>query len=305
MSGLKGTHQAGTVGLQRVLIATDLSRDGGRAVRRGARLPLRAGAHLLLVYVLPEGVARSAESVILGAAEQQLELAQQKLLAWLTARDRQDVTVGIKVMKGSAAETIARLAEVIDAELICVGRRGMSSLRRTLMGSTTRRLVRLADRPVLVVMRPVTTPYRHAVVGHDLTPSAKRAARLARQLVPMTGRLTAVHGYQDPLMNMPPGLITDEDRTRRFETAKILGDRKGRLEIALDPLVVSGKEWSLVIEQGDPRSLILGSARARKADLIAVGSAARTGVNRLIVGSVAEGVLERATCDVLVVRRGA
>jgi nucleotide-binding universal stress UspA family protein len=36
-----------------------------------------------------------------------------------------------------------------------------------------------------------------------------------------------------------------------------------------------------------------------------VGSAARTGVNRLILGSVAEAVLERAPCDVLVVRTGA
>lgn len=305
MSGLKGTHEAGTVGLRRVLITTDLSLDGGRAVRRAARLPLRTEAHLLLVYVLPEGVARSAESVILGAAEQQLEQAQEKLLAWLKVRDRQDVTVGIKVMKGPAAETIARLAEVIDAELVCIGRRGLSRLQRTLMGSITRRLVRLANRPVLVVSRPATAPYRHAVVGHDLTPSAKRAARLARQLVPMTGRLTAVHGYQDPLMNIPPGLITDESMTRRFENAKILGDRKGRLELALDPLVVSGKAWGLVIEQEDPRALILGAARARKADLIAVGSAARTGVNRLILGSVAEGVLERATCDVLVVRSGA
>lgn len=294
-----------TIGLHRVLIATDLSLDGGRAVRRASRLPLRSGAHLLLVYVLPEGVQRSAESVILGAAELELEAAQQKLEAWLRHRDRQDVTVAIKVMKGNPAEAIARLAEVIDAELICIGRRGLSRLQRALMGSTARRLVRLARRPVLVVSRPATAGYRHAVVGHDLTPVAARAARFARQLVPLTGRLTAVHGYQDPMQNVPPGLILNEPRVRRFETAKILGDRRGRMELALEPLVVTGKEWHQVIEQADPRTLLLGVAHKRNADLIAVGSAARTGVNRLLLGSVAEAVLERAPCDVLVVRTGA
>jgi nucleotide-binding universal stress UspA family protein len=41
-----------------------------------------------------------------------------------------------------------------------------------------------------------------------------------------------------------------------------------------------------------------------KADLVAVASAGRTGVNRVLLGSVAESVLERAPCDVLVVRAG-
>lgn len=240
------------IGLNRVLVATDLSLDGGRAVRRASRLPLRPGAHLLLSYILPEDVQRSAESVILGAAEVELEAARQRLEVWLGRRDRQDVTVATKVMKGNPAEAIARLAEVIDAELICIGCRGLSRLQRALMGSTARRLVRLARRPVLVVSRPATAGYRHAVVGHDLTPVAARAARLARQLVPITGRLTAVHGYQDPLENIPPGLILNEPRVRRFETAKTLGDRRGRMELALEPLMVAGKEWRQVIEQADP-----------------------------------------------------
>lgn len=296
------TPLAKGIGVSKVLVATDLSLDGDRAVRRGALLPLQPSAHLLMMYVLPSDIPFAEESLLRGAAENELERSRQKLLAGLARRDRKDVTVAAKVVKGPPADEIARMAEVIDADLVCVGRRGLSRMRRVLLGSIARRVVRRSTRPVLVVSRPATRAYRHAVVGHDLTPLGARAARMARRLVPLTGRLTAVHGYQDPLENIPPGLIDDEPATRRLETAKILGDRRGKLQLALEPLTLADKEWRDVIEQGDPRTLILGVARSGKADLVAVGSAGRKGMDRMMIGSVAEAVLERSPCDTLVVR---
>ena len=59
-------------------------------------------------------------------------------------------------------------------------------------------------------------------------------------------------------------------------------------------------EATVVVQ--DPRSALLETARARKAGLIIVGSHGRTGIQKLLLGSVASHVVTHAPCSVLVVR---
>jgi universal stress protein A len=54
---------------------------------------------------------------------------------------------------------------------------------------------------------------------------------------------------------------------------------------------------------GDPVESIVGTARGWPADLVVIGSHGRDGLNRVLLGSVAEGVTRHAPCPVLVVRR--
>lgn len=54
--------------------------------------------------------------------------------------------------------------------------------------------------------------------------------------------------------------------------------------------------------QGDPATEIVNLAKAEHADLIVLGTHGRTGVTRLLMGSVAEQVLRRAPCPVLAVK---
>ncbi len=57
-----------------------------------------------------------------------------------------------------------------------------------------------------------------------------------------------------------------------------------------------------VVEEGDPAATIVRVAEAAGADLIVLGTHGRTGVGRLLMGSVAEAVLRRAACPVLTVK---
>jgi nucleotide-binding universal stress UspA family protein len=61
---------------------------------------------------------------------------------------------------------------------------------------------------------------------------------------------------------------------------------------------------TVVLRQADPRRAILEAARARRADLIALGTHGRTGLPHLLLGSVAEAVMHHAGCDVLVAPPG-
>jgi nucleotide-binding universal stress UspA family protein len=55
---------------------------------------------------------------------------------------------------------------------------------------------------------------------------------------------------------------------------------------------------------GDPREVILRVAEEQSADLIVVGSHGRSGIPKLLMGSVASHVVTHATCNVLVVKGG-
>ncbi len=62
------------------------------------------------------------------------------------------------------------------------------------------------------------------------------------------------------------------------------------------------KQLSVRVEAGEPSDTILQIAKDGGTDLIVMGTHGRTGLSRLLIGSVAEAVLRRSTCPVLTVR---
>jgi nucleotide-binding universal stress UspA family protein len=64
--------------------------------------------------------------------------------------------------------------------------------------------------------------------------------------------------------------------------------------------VADAPEW--VLRAGTPHEQIVGAAQDEKADVIVIGTHGRTGVNRMLLGSVAERVVRLAPCPVLTVR---
>jgi len=82
------------------------------------------------------------------------------------------------------------------------------------------------------------------------------------------------------------------------EAETYLAALKSKIEKA-GPGVVETHVW-----YGPPASAIVGAARAHKADLIVMTTHGRSGVGRLVFGSVAESVLRGTTLPILLVRPG-
>jgi nucleotide-binding universal stress UspA family protein len=70
-------------------------------------------------------------------------------------------------------------------------------------------------------------------------------------------------------------------------------------------LADAGLQAEMRVLQGDPRVALIEEATKERADLIVVGSHGRTGLEKLVMGSVASHVVTHAPCSVLVVRREA
>jgi nucleotide-binding universal stress UspA family protein len=88
----------------------------------------------------------------------------------------------------------------------------------------------------------------------------------------------------------------------RQEITKHHEELTARVAERLQP---TGLTVETVVRAGDPRSVIVDEAKEWSADLIVVGSHGRTGIARLLLGSVAHSVVSHAPCSVEVVRKKA
>ncbi len=86
----------------------------------------------------------------------------------------------------------------------------------------------------------------------------------------------------------------DVERARE-EATRIAADAAERLRSA-------GREAEIEVREGDAASEIIAAAKDRQADLVVIGSRGRSGLTRMMLGSVARNVLVGTASSVLVVR---
>nr|WP_301338478.1 universal stress protein [Myxococcus xanthus] len=154
--------------------------------------------------------------------------------------------------------------------------------------------------PVLIANRRAPGPYLRPVVAVDADETSKRAASFVPTLMAPGSELRLVHAYDVPLeYAVFPGLTAKEHKHYR-QTFKASAERKLKaLQRELDAV---GIPYHLVMENGGSRSIVLEFVDDQGADLLALGTRARSGVAFALLGSVATDLIREAKCDVLVVR---
>ncbi len=143
--------------VRRLLVATDLSPDGNRALDLGLGL-LPHGGQLVLLHVLPAPRPASLTEFVPDALQpgpQQRRMNRSLALAELRSllpslEKAQEVEVEV-VEAGTPEQGILQAAERHGADLVILGRHGQGRLAAALIGSVARAVVRHCPRPVLLV----------------------------------------------------------------------------------------------------------------------------------------------------------
>jgi len=140
------------------------------------------------------------------------------------------------------------------------------------------------------------------VIGVDDSPCSQAALEFVRKVSwPSGTAVTVVSSVEMPVsayatdyapVNMELGACLDE--LTKCHQQMVSRDEKVLRSAGL--LVAS------CVLQGDPRETLIEVARTERADLVVVGSHGRTGLDRLLMGSVASHVVTHAPCSVLVVK---
>ncbi len=128
----------------------------------------------------------------------------------------------------------------------------------------------------------------------DFSERSDQAFHLACSLARDHGaRVIVLHVMPPPVATSVGGVMTPEPGTHQQECWEQLCRRKSD-----DPRV----KVEHLITEGSPGEGILRAVKEKHCDLIVMGTHGRTGLGRLLMGSVAEAVVRKASCLVLTVK---
>jgi len=276
-----------------ILLATDLSARGDRALDRALQLTKALNTKLIVLHVMESHStsARLTTPVWRRLSSDHKALAERELAEDLAAAD---VPFEVVVVSGDPLAHIMETADSFGCSLIVTGTARDETLGRLLLGTTVEKLARQARQPVLVVKTRPRKPYHDVLVATDFSPGSRQALRAALQLVPHAN-LTLFHAYDVPFQGKT---VPDDAITRSFYK----GAEQSAREFTADTPELAGLTPNIVLEPGQPETVLSEYSFNHRSDLVVTGTHGRTGILRTAIGSVAERLLESLPSDVLIVR---
>ena len=144
---------------------------------------------------------------------------------------------------------------------------------------------------------------QHFLVPVDFSEYANQALEYAIGLASKLGaRLTLLH-----VMQSPPWGGVDMDVTIPYAYSQYIqvleAESTHSMQSCLERVTAAGVEGEVVVVHGVPFHEIIETAKMQQVDLIVMGTHGRTGLQHVLLGSVAEKVARLAPCPVLIVRQ--
>ncbi len=278
-----------------VVVGVDGSPESAAAAAAGWRLAEATGVPCHLVHATPD--VRSALDVAgTGISVDDLQAAmlaraRNEIAAGLAGLPSQALN-GLTVRVGQPTAVLAHVIEEADAGMVVLGGKRHSTLGRWLGGSTVQRAVRRLSVPLLVTAGDLH-PRPRVLAAVDLSyaalPTLDQAVDFARLL---GGPLRALH-VLEPLPNTPELPFPMDAGT--FETQS-----RERLDQHVWP-ALPVPDHHKVVRHGVALDTIAEEAVAWRADVIVVGSHGKGWVDRLVIGSLTEDLLNHLPTAVLVI----
>jgi nucleotide-binding universal stress UspA family protein len=308
----------------KILLATDGSLVSQATGALVARLPWPATRELTVLSVVDKLASLpTAETRGQGdehGAHQQMQHALRQEAQQILALEAERFTAmgwtpHILVREGHAAHEIVLAAEGLGTDVIAMGSRGMGGVRRFLLGSVSQQVMTYAPCSVLVARQPhdpegspadeATVPPGESdkslriLLAYDGSPMAKAAVETLASL--------SFHEHTHILITTVMTLMTTyrmdilQTMTLSWQTAKQAAQEG--LEQAAQRLRQATPNVTVQLcESDDTSQALLDAAQVFSAHLMVVGHQGKSGVERFLLGSVANRVMHHAPCSVWVMR---
>jgi nucleotide-binding universal stress UspA family protein len=278
-----------------VIVGVDATPAGALAAATGWTVAQAAGVPCRLVHVTPApsvpagGAVETARPDLL---EQVVASARARMIDALRGHAPDDVLQSIEVLSGNPAWELRRVIAEVSAGLLVLGGKHHAPPVRWLGGSTVHNAVRTIDVPILVAAAQVQR-FSRVLVAIDLSETAEPTLTEAHAFAAMFDAALRVLTIVEPMPSIPDvGIQSDvgEHYSLAEREAKRLVDTLGGID-----------RTEIRVDSGSPARTIADEAAAWEADLVVVGSHGKGWVDRVLLGSTTERLLNRLPCSTLVI----
>ena len=279
-----------------VLLSTDLSCRCDRALDRAVLSAQQWQARLVaLTVVEPTAASRldMGHAAWQLARQSALHIAQRRLHADMA---RQNIPVTVRVEQGQVTDRLLEVAAQETVGLVVTGVARSEALSRMVLGSTVDALVRRSLVPVLVVRERAWEPYTRVVVATDFSPAARHALVKAAGWYPQA-ELVLFHAHGAPY-SLRAGMDPMQAQLAGFQQARQAAE--AFLQDTALPDDVR-QRVRLELAYGDPAPLLHTHGQTHGHDLLVLATRGHSKLLHILLGSVAQRILEVAQNDVLLV----
>lgn len=261
------------------------------AATKAAAIAKRCGARVVLfnAFMVPQPVndvpMGSREQIIASAIKQR----EQQLRGIASRAGLPHGTQHVVRWDYPIYEAIVRQVRKTRPELLIAESHREGKLARLVLANTDWQLIRECPCPLWFVRSAELPKQLRVLVAVDPRHTHAKPARLDDRLLQaardvereLGARVSLVHAY--------------ETRTREFIASTTAAVAKLAGRHGLD-------RADCAIEEGEARTVIPAQVRSRKADLLVMGAVSRSLLDRPVIGSTAERVIDHVDCDVFVVK---
>jgi len=270
-----------TARMGNLMVATDGSKYGESAVREAIRLAKICSSNLIAVSVVKTNI--EFDSVL----PQFVEKKEKEAIKHLESVKAQAAEEGVNCVtivsrNEEPYEDIVHLASKNNIYMIIMGTHGRSEMKRLMMGSVTAKVIGHASCNILVLPLNAKVECKNVLIATDGSKYSEAAASEALGIAKRCGSSIIVLSVA----------LSDAELTATQDNVNKVSEAAAKEDIKTTSIVTKGKPYESIIE----------TAKQKEVDVIVVGSHGRTGLARLLMGSVAERVIGLSESAVMVVK---
>ncbi len=279
--------------LNKILLAEDLVSSAQNLEKIAISLAKTFKSTIVPLHVLPNDIVNPKVKKLLD------ETALSRLGKTSETMKTNGVSVEAPLIKyGVAHDQIVMAATSVNANMILVGSGEDKETEKFKLGTTTERIIQNSEKPVLVIKEDDTFNVKTILCPVDFSNPSKRALNnaiiIARRLEAKLLVLSVSEEETSTWFSSKEEL--DKENAERFE------NNKESFAQFLKEFKFMDLEWVKLERMGNPSQEILNTIVANNVDLLIMGTAGRSGLNRLVMGSVTEKVIREVPCSFLTLK---
>ena len=278
--------------LEKILVATNFGKDFDQTVQAAMSVAKTFNSEIILLHVIPKvsGYAAAVGNLKKKVAEQ-LQDIQSDI-------EKANVRVTETAMlSGVPFDQIVQHADQHDVNVIIMGAGEKSDDDPFRLGITAEKVLRKSSKPVWVVKPDAAEQINNILCPVDCSePSARALSNAIRLARSFHAKLIVLHAIQ------PLTAILRLSQVGDMDEANYVRECRSQFELFLKDFDFHNVDWNQEIRQGQPYQEILAIANETRADLLVMGSVGRSGLSRILMGSVASKVARQMPCSIITVK---
>lgn len=252
------------------------------------------GSKIALTYIIPGDVgSEKAKDLLYGFAEKQLKSLNESI------EKRGVATLNPILEVGDFSEKIIESSEKLNVNILFAGAGEKLGDNIPLLGSNAVKIIKKSNKPVFIVKNDSPLNINKILCPIDFSLESKRALKNA---------ITLAHKFNAEIIILNVYDLSDlfpiRNKIKMDEHLEYLQKNcENELNEFLKDFTYTGLNVTKEIKQGKPSTEILKAIKRHEIDLLIMGTTGKSGINKILLGSVTEKVIKESTCSFITLKK--